>query len=414
MVSGVGFLRGTIRKWERLAMKARRRRTSWQTVVGSEIERLEGRQLLSGAGEGSVSIPSTTSVAGQVASTTEPLVIRLSLPSQIVITGGTERNSVGIVAYDMSGLSFLSTSAGHVAISNDVDFRRVTDSPQPTEPNPRFVLTVTASRDTGRSHSSQPPADGVRQTFVVVVGNADYSGTIHPTLGSPGRDAAAVTQFFLESAKVPASQVTVLTDRPGDRVTLSSRMLLDTIRRLPADDDDLLIVFFAGHGQPGSGDWILHEGEVSAGDLSQALDDQGAGLNLVFSHSCYSGAFAQSMTSRHTVSFASTDADSVTWGSKTGASPFTRELFTNRLEHGTGLVSAFDGAATAVRERYADESAARRQSPVLHNPDAIPLPDQPWTTASPVAVESPGTIERLFKPLADLLRRLAELLAKLV
>lgn len=73
---------------------------------------------------------------------------------------------------------------------------------------------------------------------------------------------------------------------------LTKASLLTRVQRFFGAPGELFVLFYAGHGWPGTGDWILQDEDVSLADILHLWNRRsGHGVLLIISDACYSGAW---------------------------------------------------------------------------------------------------------------------------
>ena len=83
----------------------------------------------------------------------------------------------------------------------------------------------------------------------------------------------------------------------GKREEWDKETILSTISSLEAEENDLVLFFYSGHGMDGTGELVVSAKEgkmdkISPDELLTALSEVG-GKKCVFLDSCYSGAFVE-------------------------------------------------------------------------------------------------------------------------
>ncbi|MBI4635245.1 MAG: caspase family protein [Candidatus Rokubacteria bacterium] len=121
------------------------------------------------------------------------------------------------------------------------------------------VVEVTASDQAGNTAQlvttvvrvAPAAATPARRRWAVVVGVGDYDDPSIPRLRFAGRDAEAMYRFLTTRGGYPPENVLLLTDGAAIKPTLQNirRALGDFLSRKP-ERDDMVLVYFAGHGAP--------------------------------------------------------------------------------------------------------------------------------------------------------------------
>lgn len=224
----------------------------------------------------------------------------------------------------------------------------------------------------------------IQQIWGLVIGISDYSEV--EDLSYARRDAEAIAAWLLD-ANVPADHIRLLTDTAspagedpsdGTAVAVDTRLAtLVNVReglgwlRQMANQDDLVVIHFSGHGYQGADDnmderdgvdefFVLHDTRAAAKDDTALRDDEfGRFLDriesehvLVFFDSCYSGGLSRSLApgSRATGEVVDVFSDFKLEGRLIlSASSENQDAFESpQLEHGVlthFLLDGLDGAA---------------------------------------------------------------------
>lgn len=137
-------------------------------------------------------------------------------------------------------------------------------------------------------------------TRAIVVGVGDYRGSGLPDLPACPKEAAEIAAALVSPSSwaVPASQVRLIPDFEG-----TAEGILAAVRDAAgkATADDIVILYFAGHGQNEDGGFILRTGPreadpdrgLSREDLAAALGETRARGVLVFLDCCGGAGFAE-------------------------------------------------------------------------------------------------------------------------
>jgi len=134
-----------------------------------------------------------------------------------------------------------------------------------------------------------------RDYWAVLAGIGDYAGTT-TDLPYSVAEVTAIEQTLLAGGNWNASHILVLTDK---QVTREALLLSLEWLSEQADDDDLTLFYYAGHGGKSSTNeyLILYDDSLSDSDLDSALDAV-QGTIVVMIDSCYSGGFAEELGER--------------------------------------------------------------------------------------------------------------------
>ena len=140
--------------------------------------------------------------------------------------------------------------------------------------------------------AASPAYDEEVKVWAVVVGCAYYQHM--KSLRYTDDDAYQVYAFLksIEGGALSDQQVTVLVDENATRDNILAAMR-DTYRR--ADENDLILFYFSGHGLPGAFLPIDYDGEQNAlahTDVHAALSQTRSRHKLVIADACHSGSLA--------------------------------------------------------------------------------------------------------------------------
>ena len=128
------------------------------------------------------------------------------------------------------------------------------------------VRTVTRSAPAVAA-ATPPPGPKVANRWAVVIGVGEYEHRTIPKLRYATRDAEAMYRFLTTQGGYPKENVVLLTDTTAQKPTLLNikRALGDFLTRR-AGRDDMVLIYFAGHGAP-----EVDAGGVEADGLSKYL-----------------------------------------------------------------------------------------------------------------------------------------------
>ncbi|HEX2967345.1 MAG TPA: caspase family protein [Syntrophorhabdaceae bacterium] len=231
-------------------------------------------------------------------------------------------------------------------------------------------------QSTGITSQTSSANDGASKTWVVIISDNDYSsltaGQIEKNPKNPNLaqvnnlnytdyDGTRVKNLFNAKYKVPDSQIFWLKDVSGDQYTLTPTDIDNTIKNIPADGDDKLVIWYSGHGMPPDpdmkydpGTWTLNGGCYTSTELSDAIKATGVGSTYVFSDSCYSGAFVDRLNCPNTLAIAATQPNQMAReNGEVGGGFFTTSI-TNYLGNGYDLLRAYRMTDVWVGERTKD------------------------------------------------------------
>ena len=266
----------------------------------------------------------------------------------------------------------------------NVDGRWILEQPEASPGMPRPLVTgkpyllPIASAPAAPAGTSAGAGDGNSKLWVLIITDEEYGplplstwfdpalfpgGTPDFTLAVPGLPGATVDgqrvyDLFRYTYGLPQSQITWLSDKPGDATTLSSAVVGAAFAALKTkvDGDDKIAVWFSGHAMPPdsaakrpAGSWLLHAGDAyTAADLSAALTDINAGTAYVYVETPFSDAFADQLTTARTAAFAAAQAGEATYDTTSGGGLFTTAM-TASLGGGAGVLDAFTDSAEVIK-----------------------------------------------------------------
>ena len=119
-----------------------------------------------------------------------------------------------------------------------------------------------------------------RNVFLVSVGIADYPGAVND-LFLPADDATAIYRLYVNHA---GAKAVLLRDSSATRSEVLSSM-----RRLfsQAQEDDIVIFFFSGHGVRSG--FVAYDEFLTYSDLKSVFSSCRARNKMIFADACYSG-----------------------------------------------------------------------------------------------------------------------------
>ncbi len=113
------------------------------------------------------------------------------------------------------------------------------------------VRTVMYERAPGVATATPPKGPPARNRWGVVIGIGRYDRPAIPGLQYPVADAEAFYQVLIEKANFKKENVLLLTDKAEKRPTLRNiKWALGTFLARSAQKDDLVVIYYAGHGAP--------------------------------------------------------------------------------------------------------------------------------------------------------------------
>lgn len=202
------------------------------------------------------------------------------------------------------------------------------------------------------------------KVYLVCVGIADYPGT-KKDLRISDNDAKTIAKVF--QATKDAS-VNVLTNEEATQSALLSTM---HTAFEDAESDDVVILYFSGHGTPGA--LVCHDGLLTYQHIFKMLKGCKATRKIIIADACYAGKMrttkqqSSSYNSQNVMLFLSSRTNETSQ-----ETPYKNSLFTIFLERGLrgGADSNKDRSITA-RELYdfvhkgVIEASKNKQHPVM-------------------------------------------------
>lgn len=202
------------------------------------------------------------------------------------------------------------------------------------------------------------------KVYLVCVGIADYPGT-KKDLRISDNDAKTIAKVF--QATKDAS-VNVLTNEEATQSALLSTM---HTAYEDAESDDVVILYFSGHGTPGA--LVCHDGLLTYQHIFKMLKGCKATRKIIIADACYAGKMrttkqqSSSYNSQNVMLFLSSRTNETSL-----ETPYKNSLFTIFLERGLrgGADSNKDRSITA-RELYdfvhkgVIEASKNKQHPVM-------------------------------------------------
>lgn len=203
------------------------------------------------------------------------------------------------------------------------------------------------------------------KTYMVCVGIADYPGTKNDLRVSAG-DAVTVSKIFEKNNN---ADVVLLTD---GEATVSAACAAMRALFAKAEEDDVVIFFFSGHGVPGC--FVCHDGYLKYKDITDIMAASKARHKEIFADACFSGKAR--MTSRRNSDYSPTNVmfffssrDNETSLEKRG---WKNSLFTAYLERGLRGGADTDRNRTVTARELFDfvsngvkEASKGKQHPVM-------------------------------------------------
>lgn len=119
-----------------------------------------------------------------------------------------------------------------------------------------------------------------QKLYLVSVGISDYPGTANDLI-LPVKDASAIYELYRKNKN---SELVLLTDKQATRESILSKA-----RALfqKANKQDIVILFFSGHGNPGG--LVAYDNYLSNNDIRNLFSHCKASNKMVFADACYAG-----------------------------------------------------------------------------------------------------------------------------
>ena len=120
--------------------------------------------------------------------------------------------------------------------------------------------------------------------YLVTVGVSDYPGTVND-LHLPAQDARAMSQLYKTNSK---AHVSLLVNEQATRSAIIKQMKEQFAK---AKKDDIVVLFFSGHGAPGV--FCAYDGNLSYSDIRKAMAGSKSNNKMIFADACFSGKIRQ-------------------------------------------------------------------------------------------------------------------------
>lgn len=126
------------------------------------------------------------------------------------------------------------------------------------------------------------PHSAVAKVYLVSVGISDYPGKVND-LRLPHNDAATMQWLYQENKN--AETVLLMNDKATvSKVKAAMRQLF-----AKATANDIVLLFFSGHGLQGS--FVCYDGPLHYSDIRSQMSSSKSKSKMVFADTCYSGSF---------------------------------------------------------------------------------------------------------------------------
>lgn len=285
-------------------------------------------------------------------------------------------------------------------------FPRTWSDPEPTEP----VANGDSATGEPRPPGSSVPAPFGDKRRVLIVGIAKYDDGNFDEIPNAARDAEALAEYFRspEGGNLTSDRVILLLDEQATRANILNRLQEMLLR---ARDDEMVIFYFAGHGQAPSADrdseryLVAYDSRKSNPFTSidrdlvdELLDDTDATNQVLLLDCCFSGEdalrgaaieedpfsrFSQAPDSRHRRAVMTSTSGTETardWMEGSSNSPFAHYLLRALRGEDRELVDRNADGTISIRElhgyvRSSVRAAAteHRQTPQLYGDPELPV-----------------------------------------
>lgn len=265
-----------------------------------------------------------------------------------------------------------------------------------THPRPDIVLSEEEVRHhvearqlpTRRVALQGIAGDGVTDTYAVLIADADYSQRPkYDDLPAVAKDLEDMRQYIQKVMRVPEGRIAEVYDKIGSADDdIDDNTVREALGRFrdDIDADDELLIYYSGHGGRNEvanpeGYMVLNDGIFSAQDVTEAIDNAGAGTTIFWNDSCHSGGLAGKVDSVGTsfVGLSGSRLGRVAWDDPTSGGDFTISM-KQRLQNCYKLEEAFQEVKVEIEAKYAGQAKIEdRQSPELHNPSGVNIKRKP-------------------------------------
>ena len=213
--------------------------------------------------------------------------------------------------------------------------------------------------------------------YVVSVGIADYPGAKYD-LRLPGNDAATMEWLYKENKQ---AVVKLLRNANATVSNIQSAM---RILYAKASPDDIVVLYFSGHGVKGA--FCCYDGLLTYSDIVSIMSAARSRNMMVFADACYSGAMRkkynverkQTTSGNNVMFFLACRSNEFSIEKAT----MTNGLFTHALQHGLrGAADKNRDRVITAKELYqyvsmkVKQTSDNRQHPVMWGkfPDTMPV-----------------------------------------
>lgn len=124
--------------------------------------------------------------------------------------------------------------------------------------------------------------------YLVSVGISDYPGT-SSDLSLPAKDAQAISSLYKTNNKAHVSLL--LNERATKDAIIQQMKTLFS----KAGKDDIVVLFFSGHGAPGA--FCAYDGSLMYSDIRKAMSGTKCTNKMIFADACFSGKIRENKRS---------------------------------------------------------------------------------------------------------------------
>ncbi len=123
------------------------------------------------------------------------------------------------------------------------------------------------------------------KTYLVSVGISDYPGTVND-VGGPVEDANIIAWIYTKNTNV---EYKILLN---NQATVNNIVNTMTTVFSQAQENDIVVFFYSGHGSPGC--FNAYDGDLTYSMIRQAMSKSYSKNKMIFANACYSGKISTS------------------------------------------------------------------------------------------------------------------------
>lgn len=139
-----------------------------------------------------------------------------------------------------------------------------------------------------------------QKVYLLAVGVADYPGERND-LRLPAKDAKKIAWIY---EKNKSAETKLLTNSQATKANVLKEMS-DIFSK--AKEDDIIVLFFSGHGMPGA--FCAYDTEIAYGDIRKIMAASVSKHKMIFADACFSGNMRNDGNNSGTVSSDNKDLD---------------------------------------------------------------------------------------------------------